>query len=1079
MAQSVHLNQNLPDLGGPFLYRDQDDNEKMSYSVETPYGFQLDLDFLKYVDDIQSGQTLRKVPVHRKPKTTKLSTSSLRSPSSQNSGWTSTESLTSTTSEDGKVGPPFLPRVRSQSSSSEVREPLSVHTSNPVSPTPIISLLPPPSPKSFLRNHRVEKTLLETSKRLEQEQLGLQSPREGSGRARLPSGSSKVSATLSTTASSSLNQLSTSIPHNGGGDGPIILSPSFTGQVRTSPLNSGRSTPATNISPAHLQYVREQMAAALKQLKELEEQVKTIPVLEMKISTLKKQKDKLLSDLQKKREQESDETSDFRQRSYSTGNMEASDGDSKTSLELFAESDSEVESVKMRTSKISELRKLTEKLAVSERSGRSSKPGSARAISPSAMHKNEKLCKSVGVGEEIAMNDAVFFYRSQKQSQDAAVGNEVETKHAEVWVMESMLGLVPETEKEISLLQHTIEHQRGVISLLEGHLRDATQELEKLRVEVCCRRSKNLVHQEVMAVPSMQDAYADAVVAVYHQAVGNHLELSDIGVLCLPPMTSVGVNSYSETVEVAVGPDSSVEYQHKDTQTNFKTRNDTVNNSCALSIHTVCEQIDGFPTRSTMESVALPRKELKVEETKQDVTTQAAKCEKPRKSAPPEKKIVTLSSTLGVAKDQCLIIQNSSKAFHSVCKKEGEVKEEVEDASPSSPTAGALKSIMKRKDGSSKSGSSTGKKSLQFVGVLNGEYETSSSEDSSANEEEEDDDSSSDKVCEDSSDSDILNYVDTSEEELNINMDDTDSDAEPTALEKEKKKKTERHVKKEAKTVLGLGEVKPKFELSLKMKEACLILKNHLSDPSAMKTKETISSTHTIQHEWFRVSSQKTSLPNTVANYLLAFAEVSPAVLSFVVNLADGNGNTALHYSVSHSNFQIVKLLLDTEVCNVDRQNKAGYTAIMLAALAAVEMEEDMKVVRRLFSMGNVNAKASQAGQTALMLAVSHGRQEMVKGLLACGANVNIQDDEGSTALMCASEHGRVETVKVLLAQPGCDVSITDNDGSSALSIALEAAQHDIAVLLYAHSNFSKAHSPQGTPDPGMKNATSPTKPEP
>lgn len=46
----------------------------------------------------------------------------------------------------------------------------------------------------------------------------------------------------------------------------------------------------------------------------------------------------------------------------------------------------------------------------------------------------------------------------------------------------------------------------------------------------------------------------------------------------------------------------------------------------------------------------------------------------------------------------------------------------------------------------------------------------------------------------------------------------------------------------------------------------------------------------------------------------------------------------------------------------MDHQNKAGYTALMLAALAAVEQEDDMSVVRRLFSMGNVNAKASQVG---------------------------------------------------------------------------------------------------------------------
>lgn len=46
-------------------------------------------------------------------------------------------------------------------------------------------------------------------------------------------------------------------------------------------------------------------------------------------------------------------------------------------------------------------------------------------------------------------------------------------------------------------------------------------------------------------------------------------------------------------------------------------------------------------------------------------------------------------------------------------------------------------------------------------------------------------------------------------------------------------------------------------------------------------------------------------------DYLSAFGAVSPVVLRHIVNMADGNGNTALHYSVSHSNFQVVKKLLD------------------------------------------------------------------------------------------------------------------------------------------------------------------------
>ena len=73
------------------------------------------------------------------------------------------------------------------------------------------------------------------------------------------------------------------------------------------------------------------------------------------------------------------------------------------------------------------------------------------------------------------------------------------------------------------------------------------------------------------------------------------------------------------------------------------------------------------------------------------------------------------------------------------------------------------------------------------------------------------------------------------------------------------------------------------------------------------------------------------------------------------------------------------------------------------------------------------NITLFQAGQTALMLAVSHGRADMVKMLLDVGASVNIQDEDGSTALMCASEHGHTEIVKMLLAHTECDPTLTDN----------------------------------------------------
>lgn len=86
--------------------------------------------------------------------------------------------------------------------------------------------------------------------------------------------------------------------------------------------------------------------------------------------------------------------------------------------------------------------------------------------------------------------------------------------------------------------------------------------------------------------------------------------------------------------------------------------------------------------------------------------------------------------------------------------------------------------------------------------------------------------------------------------------------------------------------------------------------------------------------------------------------------------------------------------------------------------------------VRALGSHGRLESYSpillSQAGQTALMLAVSHGRVDVVKALLACEVDVNMQDEDGSTALMCACEHGHKEITGLLLAVPSCDISLTD-----------------------------------------------------
>ncbi|XP_069837443.1 KN motif and ankyrin repeat domain-containing protein 4 [Dendropsophus ebraccatus] len=355
------------------------------------------------------------------------------------------------------------------------------------------------------------------------------------------------------------------------------------------------------------------------------------------------------------------------------------------------------------------------------------------------------------------------------------------------------------------------------------------------------------------------------------------------------------------------------------------------------------------------------------------------------------------------------------------------------EASPKS-----LKSIMKKKNSSSgrSAGDTQAKKNLQFVGV-NGGYETTSSEDSSSSEDEGDSDGEKTEIASHSQDGGG-GHTD------NMAPQDTEHEGE--------------------KLLESSGPAVPEARQSVQrctvgetFRNECQILSSHLAELRTTMDNKLRQTLYTVCQEWFRVSSQKTSSPDLVAVYLEEFRSISPQLLQMVVNIADENGNTALHYSVSHSNFGIVKLLLETGVCDVDHQNKAGYTPVMLTPLASAETDEDMEVVKALLTLGNVNLSASQGGQTALMLGVSHGRSDMVRVLLECGADVNLTAEDGETALIIACQVGNLEIVKLLLSHPDCDAELMDKAGNSALSIVMDSAHSEIAELLQAHTEHRRS----------------------
>jgi ankyrin repeat protein len=157
---------------------------------------------------------------------------------------------------------------------------------------------------------------------------------------------------------------------------------------------------------------------------------------------------------------------------------------------------------------------------------------------------------------------------------------------------------------------------------------------------------------------------------------------------------------------------------------------------------------------------------------------------------------------------------------------------------------------------------------------------------------------------------------------------------------------------------------------------------------------------------------------------------------------------------------EVVKLLLDKGAdVNIIKTDE-GTTALMAASSGGYA-----EVVKLLLDKGaNVNIKTKE-GITALMEASSGGYAEVVKLLLDKGADVNIKTDEGITALMeassggyskkeifgkaqtAASERGCIEVIKLLLAK-GANINVKNSKGETALVIAKDKGKTEIVGML-------------------------------
>ncbi|XP_031683292.1 KN motif and ankyrin repeat domain-containing protein 2-like [Oncorhynchus kisutch] len=1116
MAQVLHMDPSFP--GGkltpsapPSLHGKE---QEAPYSVETPYGYRLDLDFLKYVNDIEKGNTIKKVPGQRRPRYGSLP----RGYGYTGSWWTSTESLCSNTSQDSR-----------QSSFSYCAPGYHPHNSHSHSQRPSFSTA------------RVEKTLLDARRKLEEEKEG--GPRRFSSTL----GSMHNSMAGSTTSLSSAHSYNRT---HGGGTG------SFT------PMSSGLSTPVSP-TPAHLQHVREQMAVALRKIRELEEQVKTIPVLQVKISVLQEEKRQLSVQLKSQK---------FLGHTLGFGRVGRPRG------ELYIDiPEEEVSSGAGATIRVAE-GPLSPTTPTSPEGSRPQADSGCEiedtVIVGGARPAGQREVRTIGVGPEEARGSQLV---------DVGIG-----------VKEQDLGLVPETEA-----------LKSQVGQLEGQLKSTMQELQAAQQQVQAAKrerqaqapqANHSVRATSLSWQEQQGRSLQTVVSFtqqpHHRAqrtvgiqvytleqpatvvgVGTLLRAEGCSSPSLPPGGTVLEGTHRGHAQ-ALGPDDAAvelpiaisskqvrEVLRSELSTSVPVTSpaiaiDTIGNQMAL-LHLKEGETPQHTAINTVQSQEDPSKPAAAASPQTALRSIMKRKAEGEPGSPSTKKNLQFTGVNGGYESTSSDDSSSESSEESDASEYHETTEKLPEAPESAagrhqqaaavpvsstrlehvtplPTTSVQPPACEPASERSTSQSATVSIGLQHVATLSPALNTAVQQCAS--------DSTPTETTYPSPANDCVRQgsivqssvpdpipqectsINTSTEPTTPEQCTVQSAAicsappkpprcQPEATNPEVKQgvtqsnttdvtvqldaiksqttdlapqhwatqssateqsSQQRRVQSPASTptpgnapsATGAANQETRLEFSESLMASLHALQKALGEPNAFSQQAARTAYTTVLQEWLRVSCHKAADTAMVRAYMDTFSSVSPQLLKFVVNMADGNGNTALHYTVSHSNFPVVKLLLDTGLCNADKQNKAGYTAIMLTALAAFHSDSDLHTVLQLLRTGDVNAKASQAGQTALMLAVSHGRGDMVRALLSCGAQVNIRDDDGSTALMCACEHGHVDIVRQLLSVPGCDVTLTDNDGSSALSIALEASQNDIAVLLYAHLNFAKPPSPVSPKSP-------------
>lgn len=118
------------------------------------------------------------------------------------------------------------------------------------------------------------------------------------------------------------------------------------------------------------------------------------------------------------------------------------------------------------------------------------------------------------------------------------------------------------------------------------------------------------------------------------------------------------------------------------------------------------------------------------------------------------------------------------------------------------------------------------------------------------------------------------------------------------------------------------------------------------------------------------------------------------------INYRDNNDMTALMHAIGKPD--VIKVLLESPLCDPNVQQEDGHTALMLAIL--LESDANIKSIKMLLKHPDID--------------------------------VNVQDEKGNTALIIAVLCNSLMITTALINHPDTDLNVENNDVKSALSLA-------------------------------------------